>query len=411
MFATIRATALTRTIGIVTLSIAPLPLLLAGQLGAQRSSAPEQGAFLVRLGTDTTAAQRFTRTPTTLTAESFTRSPRVTLRRSTVTFDQSGRFTRLELTQRVLGGAATPRAMRAATLSIQGDSAVLEIQADSTIVRKAAVTPDVLPFFGVEDAISIETILRRASRAGGGGGGGGGGASVTIPVLYLGARQATPVTVRRTGADSVTIEFPEGLMHARVDAEGRLLGLDGRGSTDQITIERLPAIDIEAMGNAFASRAIASYSPRDTVRATIGGAALLVDYGRPAKRGRVIFGNVVPWDTWWRTGANAATTLVTDRDLVVGGTPVPRGTYTLFSIPSQAGWKLIVNKKTGEWGTDYDSTADLTRIDMQVTELAEPVEQFTITLEPEGAAGAGGARGVLRLAWDRTAASVPVEVK
>jgi len=111
---------------------------------------------------------------------------------------------------------------------------------------------------------------------------------------------------------------------------------------------------------------------------------------------------VVPWNRVWRTGANAATQFVTPVDLEIGGARVPAGTYTLWTLPSPAGWKLIVNKQHGQWGTMYDVTQDLVRVDLQVETITAPVDKFTIALEPD-AAGA-----TLRLAWDTTRASVPV---
>jgi hypothetical protein len=124
-------------------------------------------------------------------------------------------------------------------------------------------------------------------------------------------------------------------------------------------------------------------SPRDTARATIGGGSVLVDYGRPFARGRTIFAadGLVPYGRVWRTGANAATTLVTARDLMIGNTRVPAGTYTLYSLPTADAWHLIVNRQTGQWGTDYDQSRDLARIPMRVTTLPAPVEQFTIAIE------------------------------
>jgi hypothetical protein len=145
-------------------------------------------------------------------------------------------------------------------------------------------------------------------------------------------------------------------------------------------------------------------SPRDTTRAGIGGATLLVDYGRPSKRGREIFGGLVPFGQVWRTGANQATTLVTDKPLMFGSLLVPAGKYTLWTLPAKDGWKLIVNKQTGQWGTNYDPAQDLGRVDMKVEKLAAPVEQMAIKLAP----GASG--GVLRIEWDTTAAVVPFMV-
>ena len=121
-------------------------------------------------------------------------------------------------------------------------------------------------------------------------------------------------------------------------------------------------------------------------------------------RGRTIFGTVVPWDKVWRTGANEATIFETSADLLVAGTTVPAGQYSLWTIPAPGGWKLIVNKNTGQWGTDYDAQYDVARLDMKVETLKQPVEQFTIAVEPKGKGG------VLKLEWEKTRASVPLSV-
>ena len=147
-------------------------------------------------------------------------------------------------------------------------------------------------------------------------------------------------------------------------------------------------------------------SPRDTTAQTIGAAHLLVDYGRPSKRRREIFGGLVPYDKLWRTGANEATHLQTDRDLTIGTIRVPRGTYTLWTIPGRDGWTLIVNRQTGQWGTDYDKTQDLGRTAMKVTTLRATVEQFTIAIEPTR-----NGSGLLVMRWDTTQASVPIRVE
>jgi len=146
-------------------------------------------------------------------------------------------------------------------------------------------------------------------------------------------------------------------------------------------------------------------SPRDTTRFDAGGRRVYVDYGRPAMRGRRIMGGLVPFGRVWRTGANAATTLVTEADLTIGTASVPRGTYTLYTLPTATGWTLIVNRQTGQWGTEYDPSRDLVRIPMQTTTLRQPVEQFTIALE-RGRAGAG----MLVLSWENTRATVPFRV-
>jgi len=132
---------------------------------------------------------------------------------------------------------------------------------------------------------------------------------------------------------------------------------------------------------------------------------ITIDYGQPHARGRTIVGEVVPYDTPWRTGANEATSLVTDADMTIGGVVVPKGSYTLYTLPSRSGWKLIINKNTGQWGTDYLPEHDLARVDLRVRQLREPLDSFSIWLVPDvernaqGGIAGGLSRGVLRLAW------------
>jgi hypothetical protein len=114
----------------------------------------------------------------------------------------------------------------------------------------------------------------------------------------------------------------------------------------------------------------------------------------------------VPWNTVWRTGANAATQLNTSTDLTIGGATVPAGKYTLWTLPTQKGWKVIVNKQTGQWGTEYDAQQDLARVDAKVETLATPVEQMVIAFEP-----GSGTPTALTISWDRTKVSVPVKKK
>lgn len=146
-------------------------------------------------------------------------------------------------------------------------------------------------------------------------------------------------------------------------------------------------------------------SPRDTAEITVAGARFLVDYGRPYMRGRTIMGGLVPYGQVWRTGANAATTFVTPRDIRIGETAVPAGTYTLYTLPGENAWQLIVNRQTRQWGTEYDQAQDLARIPMQVERTPAPVEQFEIKLEPMGDTAIN-----LALEWENTRASVPLRL-
>jgi hypothetical protein len=134
------------------------------------------------------------------------------------------------------------------------------------------------------------------------------------------------------------------------------------------------------------------------------GKAVHIDYSRPSTKGRKVFGELVPYDKEWRTGANEATTFVPNTNLEIAGTKVPAGNYTLFTVPSQKQWTLIISKKTGEWGIPYPGKGeDLARVPMRSEELSTPVEQFTISFErssPEAC--------TLRMDWETTRAEVSV---
>lgn len=147
-------------------------------------------------------------------------------------------------------------------------------------------------------------------------------------------------------------------------------------------------------------------SPPATARGTIGGKEIVIQYCAPSMRGRKIMGGLVPFNKVWRTGANAATTLITQADLRVAGLAVPRGTYTIYTIPGERDWTLVVNRQTGQWGTQYDETQDLGRVRMNVRTLPSPVETFVISVEPVAAN-----RGILRLTWETTEVSVPITVE
>jgi len=148
-------------------------------------------------------------------------------------------------------------------------------------------------------------------------------------------------------------------------------------------------------------------SPNATVAQTIGMTKVEVVYSRPHVKGptrkeeRVIWGALVPYGEVWRAGANEATTFVTTADLMVGGHHVPAGNYTLFTIPNQDKWTLIISKKTGEWGVPYPGAdSDLARLDMKVSPTSSAVENFAIAFDK-------GAKGcTLRMEWENTRASI-----
>ncbi len=147
-------------------------------------------------------------------------------------------------------------------------------------------------------------------------------------------------------------------------------------------------------------------SPRGSADVALDGKKITVDYGRPYMRGRKIMGGLVPYGQVWRTGANAATGFVTQTDITVGGVAVPKGSYTLYTLPSADGWKLIINKQTGQWGTEYDQSKDLARIDIKKEKLNATLDQFTISFDKKG-----DDKAEMIFDWENTRISVPIAVK
>ena len=148
-------------------------------------------------------------------------------------------------------------------------------------------------------------------------------------------------------------------------------------------------------------------SPEEVNKLLVEGMDITVDYSRPYKKGRVIFGELVPYGQVWRTGANEATTITFDSAVRVGGIPLPAGTYTLWTIPEADRWTVIFNSKMYSWGVTYggeaqrDPAADVARVEVPVETLSDEVEQFTIAVDRSPTA--------LTLSWDKTRVSVPLE--
>ncbi len=123
-------------------------------------------------------------------------------------------------------------------------------------------------------------------------------------------------------------------------------------------------------------------------------------------RGRKVFGGILPWGEVWRLGANAATQLITDRDLVIGGKLVPAGTYSLWCVPTASTWTLVINAQHGQWGTVYDEAQDIARLPLEVSALPQPVEQFSMDV-----VDGGGGKGTIALEWENTRASIAFTVR
>jgi hypothetical protein len=380
--------------------LAPLTLLFLGL--APATGQAQSGAFVIRLGRDTTSVERFSESGGKVVLDQVGRAPRVLRRHASYALTPAGTPTDIDVLLTRVGEPAGAPPLQHLTARMVNDSMSIETRVDTAVRRSGRTLPagtgiPVVSPWLMYDRLSARLAKSKAD-------------SVHTAMFFLGGPDISWVAVRRLGRDSVDIETEFDRYHAKVDKDGHLVAVRPIRGTQQFTVDRVASIDVDAMATAFAAQEqqggpLGQLSPRDTARATVAGATLWVDYGRPSIRGRKIFGGVVPWGEVWRTGANAATQFKTDKALAFGGTVVPAGMYTLWTLPTQNGWTLIINSETGQWGTEHHADKDLYKIPLSVSTNDSPVERFTIHIAD---AGNGGQ---LHIVWDQTVLEAPFTVQ
>ena len=378
--------------------------LLPAVAAAQHASAIDSAVFVTRLGSDTLVIERVVRTPRRVEAEVAMRVPRTTRTRYVLDLSASGELERMEaVTFDTTGGGKTPT--RRQLITRAGDSLRIEtVAGEQRTTRSVAADAGVLPFIDmVHWPYEIALVRFRA----------GGAREVKQPLLS--GSRVSSFSLARVGGDSMTITHPSrGTMRVHADASGRLVALDAGATTRKLIVERRPWMPIDAIVRRWTAldasgRSLGALSGRGEANSKVGGATITLDYGTPAKRGRAIWGALVPFGSVWRTGANEATHFETDRDLVFGTASdtllVPAGRYTLFSIPERDGGWLIINKETGQAGTAHDPAQDLGRVRLATRALSMPVELFTIKAETDDGTH------LLRLQWDNVERVAPFQVR
>jgi hypothetical protein len=367
------------------------------------------------LGNDTVSVERIARSPTRLVTDGVDRWPFVRRRHTEFDLTADGRLRRMVMDVRTPNGRTPRERGRRVTADFSDDAVTISVrdssgERDTAFATGGAITvPHVSMMYSVIE-LEVAAALRRAAAAGL-----APGDSVLLRQFYPDRDVGPSFTLHRGfvhphagGKVVLRHDWLSGLGDVTVDSSGRMLTYSGMRSTYKVAVTRtttLPDIDSIADRLAAAERrtGLQQVSVRDTARATIGHAALSVDYGRPLARGRTLLGNVISYDRVWRTGANAATQFTTSAAITLGGLSVPAGTYTLWTVPHVRGVELIVNRQTGQWGTEYGRVHDLGTVPMQSDSVDTPVEQFTISIEP----GRGG-QGTLALAWGTFRWTVPL---
>lgn len=382
-----------------------LPVALLTGIAVPMAAQTEHGAFVMTLGKDTVAIDQYARTPRFIDGALLLRIPVTRVATYRALLREDGTIERLESRWWTPAPDAGPPQPADVVATFFGDSVRVDYMrgADVQQVTLAAGHGTVPLVSSVYSAVLYEQALRQGFATG--------SRDFSAEWLSLGRRARVSTTsVAGRGQDSVSIEYFAGTLVAKVDEVGHILGLHGQESTAKFTATRVADIDMELVAADFGARdaageGLGTMSPRDTTSGSVLGATLAVDYSRPRRRDRVIWGGVVPWNTVWRTGANQATHFTTDTDLVIDGVEVPAGTYTLFTWPTPEETLLLISKQTGQWGTVYHEENDLARIVMRVEQFDQPVEEFTIIV------GDHDGTGMIALEWGDRRYWVPVSVK
>lgn len=385
-----------------------MPLLVFASIAGAASpiaAQTEHGAFIMTLGKDTVAIDQYARTPRSLDGVLLLRSPVTRVATYRAHLREDGTIERLENRWWTPAPDAGPPQPPDVVAKFVGDSVEITYMRGDD-VRQVTVSAGhgTVPLINsVYSTVLYEQALRQGFATG----------TRDFSAEWLGLDRRRPLSttpVAGRGQDSVSIGFFAGTLVAWVDEAGHILGLHGRESTAKFQARRVRDIDMELAAREFgardaAGRGLGTMSPRDTARSAVLGALLEIDYSRPSKRDRVVWGGVVPWNTVWRTGANRATHFTTEKDLVIDGVEVSAGSYTLFTWPTPEETRLIISKQTGQWGTVYREENDLARIVMRVEQLDQSVEKFTITI------GEKDGTGMIALEWDDRRYWIPVAVK
>jgi hypothetical protein len=380
------------------------------------STPPEHYGFLALLGRDTVSLEGVTRTGNVLVGDEVDRFPRVRRRHTRIVLGADGSIRHLEMDIRTPSEPPRQRE-RHVVADVTRDSVTIS-KRDSTGVRRVAfATGGLLTMPHLPQMYSLTELYFAAALARAAAMKLPPGEKVLLHQFYI-DREFDRFPLH----DGIVWPLPDrkaelrhdwlaGTGEATFDSSRHMLTYSGARTTYKVEVKRLTELpDVETIGGRFAALETSNggavqLSVRDTARATIGNATFTVDYGRPLARGRVLIGNILPYDEVWRTGANAATQFSTSNAITLGGIRLPAGTYTLWTVPRTSGADLIVNKQTGQWGTGYNGKFDIGKVPMATAAPASPVEKFTISIVSTDAH-----HGMLVMEWGTFRWTAPIVV-
>jgi hypothetical protein len=390
-----------------------LALLLIYVAACTGSGPSEQYGFVTTLGRDTIAVENVTHEGHDVTVQAVDRFPRLRERRATVSLNDDGSIRKIVMD---IHTPSEPDSTRDQHFEATVANNVVRLwkRDKRGTLRRDFPTGGTIAMAHVPQLYSLYELdfaaARKKAR--------GSSDTVRFRQFYI-DREFDNFPLHRgfvrfvaPGKAEIRHDWLSGIGEATIDSAGRLLSYNGSRTTYDVRVQRTDThSDLESIGKRFLAAevqagGVKSLSVRDTLRARIGAAQFIIDYGRPLTRGRTILGNVVRHNAVWRTGANAATQFTTTSPIALGTLHVPAGSYTLWTVPRTNGAELIVNKQTGQWGTDYNGALELGRTVLRTETTGTPLEKFTISI-----AATDSRHGELVIAWDSFRWTAPVTVR
>lgn len=377
----------------------------------------EHYGFITKLGSDTISVESVTREGNTLTSDEVDRFPRVRIRHTVIKLNQDGSIRHLVMDIHTPSEPADERE-RKVIADVSTDSVHISKMDGTGTLHRAFATggsivvahvPQMYSLYELYFAAALKHAAESKLEPGG---------TVDMRQFYidrefdhfpLGRAHVRPLD---GGKAEITHDWLSGIGEATMDSSYHMLSYSGARTTYKVEVNRMASPpDIKSIAERFEALetktgTVKQLSIRDTVHAQIGNAMFTVDYGRPLLRGRKLLGDILPYDRVWRTGANAATQFTTSMQIKLAGMQVPAGTYTLWTVPHTNEIDLIVNKQSGQWGTEYNASRNLGIAKITTQTLSASVEEFTISIVSDNIH-----HGTLLMKWGTFRWTAPIEVQ